>query len=92
MADSKRAASEHGHLIVERLDQIAKLLALLVSEGGSQKAAILRLDEVGFAPKEIAGLLGTTPGTVSVTLHQDRKAKQGRRAEENKPEGGSDDE
>ena len=58
--------------VVQRLDRLGKLLALLVSEGRTKTEAMLRLSSVGFGPKEIADLLGSTPNAVSVTLHQAR--------------------
>lgn len=59
--------------IVQGLDRVARLLALLVAEGRTQRENILRLAGVGFTPKDIAELLGTTRNTVSVTLHQAKK-------------------
>jgi DNA-directed RNA polymerase specialized sigma24 family protein len=44
----------------------------------SQTDAILALDSAGFGPSRIAELLGTTPGTVQVTLQKAKK--KGRRA------------
>lgn len=58
--------------VIERLDRIAKLLAVLVAEGKTQTEAVLRLSDVGFAPREIAELLGTTANTVRVTLYTKR--------------------
>jgi len=58
--------------IVGRLDRIAKLLAVLVAEGKTQTDAIMRLSDVGFAPREIAELLGTSSNTVRVTLSTKR--------------------
>lgn len=43
----------------------------------SQTEAILELDTAGFGPSRIAQLLGTTPGTVNVTLQKAKK--KGRR-------------
>jgi len=43
----------------------------------SQTEAILELSSVGFGPSRIAELLGTTPGTVNVTLQKAKK--KGRR-------------
>jgi hypothetical protein len=44
----------------------------------TQTDAILELDSIGFGPSRIAELLGTTPGTVNVTLQKAKK--KGRRA------------
>lgn len=59
--------------VVDGLDRVAKLLAVLVLEGRTKTDAILRLTEVGLSPNEIADLLGTTSNTVRVTVHQARK-------------------
>jgi DNA-directed RNA polymerase specialized sigma24 family protein len=42
----------------------------------SQTDAILELDSVGFGPSRIAQLLGTTPGTVNVTLQKAKKRRK----------------
>jgi len=59
------------------MNRVAKLLALLATEGRTKTEAILRLADVGFSPKEIAELLGTTSNTVSVTLHKAKGASRG---------------
>jgi DNA-directed RNA polymerase specialized sigma24 family protein len=45
---------------------------------GSQTEAILELNSVGFGPSRIAELLGTTPGTVNVTLQKAKKRRKAR--------------
>lgn len=54
--------------IVERLDQIVKLMVFAMTEGKPQTERVRLLSLVGFKPKEIAETLGTTSNTVSVTL------------------------
>jgi DNA-directed RNA polymerase specialized sigma24 family protein len=44
----------------------------------NQTEAILELDSVGFGPSRIAELLGTTPGTVNVTLQKAKRRRRGR--------------
>ncbi|MHA1410209.1 MAG: sigma factor-like helix-turn-helix DNA-binding protein [Candidatus Odinarchaeia archaeon] len=60
--------------IINKMDEIIKLLALnLVKEEKFQKNKIIELSKLDFKPSEIAQLLGTTPNTVRVTLHEARK-------------------
>lgn len=50
-------------------DEIVRLLTILVRrQASSQADAILELHRAGFSAARIADLLGTTPGTVSVTV------------------------
>jgi DNA-directed RNA polymerase specialized sigma24 family protein len=51
-----------------------KLNALSLVEGKSQTEKIFLLSKVGFAPKEIADLIGTTPNTVRVALVDIKKS------------------
>lgn len=64
----------------EPQEEAAQLLAVLIRLMlPSQTAAILELDKVGFSPARIAELLGTTPGTASVTVQKNKsKPKSGR--------------
>ena len=59
--------------LLEELKRITKILVLIAAEGKTQKEQIAILDRVGFAPKDIAELLGTTRNTVSVALVDIRK-------------------
>jgi hypothetical protein len=55
-------------------EEIVRLLALQVRlQFENQAEAIREFSKAGFGPARIADLLGTTPGTVNVTL---AKAKQ----------------
>jgi hypothetical protein len=56
-------------------ERIANLLALSLVTGKPQPEQIGLLSAAGYAPSEIARLIGTTPNTVSVTLSQLRKGK-----------------
>jgi len=60
-------------LILEELQKITKLLVLNSTKDLSQTEAIETMSKIGFQPKEIAELLGTTANTVRVTLSQRRK-------------------
>jgi CRP-like cAMP-binding protein len=59
----------------ETLKEMVMLLAILVRRGSMQSSLIREFNAVGFKPKRIAELLGTTPNTVSVALHQIKKSK-----------------
>lgn len=57
------------------LKEIVALLTIWVKRGVSQSIMIAELSEAGFQPKRIAELLGTTPNTVRVAIHQNKKKK-----------------
>lgn len=60
--------------IISKLDKIIMLLSMnLVKEYKLQKDKIVELYKLGFKPKEIAEILGTTENTVNVTLSKSRK-------------------
>lgn len=61
--------------VLAKLDHIIKLMVLAMTDGKPQVERVRLLAGVGFKPKEIADILGTTPNTVSVTLLAIRKAK-----------------
>ena len=69
MSDEEASYKE----LLEELKRISKILVLIAAEGKSQKEQIIILDRIGFAPKEIAELLGTTSNTVRVRLSEERK-------------------
>lgn len=52
-----------------------KLLAVQLKGEMNQQELIGQLSTTGAAPKEIAELLNTTPGTVNVALSRLRKSK-----------------
>jgi hypothetical protein len=61
----------------ERLDEIARLLALSIKRGmGSQNEAILAFLEIGLEPPRIAELLGTTSATVRAARAAEKKAAE----------------
>ena len=68
--------------LTKRLDKIIKLLAIQYTSGKTGKAAIIALSNVGFQPKEVAELVGTTAHTVSVTLNLLKKKRKGKLNEE----------
>ncbi len=57
-------------------EEVVKLLTVWLKRGTGQVTLIKELDSVGFKPKRIAELLGTTPNTVNVALHAIRKNKK----------------
>lgn len=59
--------------VLEELQRITKILASIATEGKNQREQIGILSNIGFQPKEIAKLLGTSRNTVSVTLVDIRK-------------------
>jgi len=75
------------HDVVDELRKVKRLLSILVTKGLKQREQIDALSRVGFSPKEIAELIGTTANTVSVTLAQMRKqaATSKRSVEEEAP-------
>ena len=69
--------------ILNELRVIKKLLAQNLLAGQSQTKQITKLDSLGFQPKEIAEILGTTSNTVRVTLSKTRSEKKRRKQEPN---------
>lgn len=63
----------------QALKEMVMLLTVLVRRGSMQSSLIRDLNTVGFKPKRIAELLGTTPNTVSVALHQIKKGKKSKK-------------
>jgi len=60
-----------------RLLEILVRLNLQTMRGDrTQKDMILMLDSVGCKPSEIAGLLGTTPNTVNVSLSNAKRKRR----------------
>lgn len=55
------------------LKEIIMLLAVQVKRGVPQTSLIKELSNVGFKPKRIAEIIGTTPNTVRVALHYYKK-------------------
>lgn len=58
----------------EKLDRMLRLLAVVAVKGLSQTDQIAVLNRIGFPPKEIAEIVGTTANTVRVTLVGIRRA------------------
>jgi len=63
--------------ILKELQHISKLLVEIATKDQKQNEKIRILSTAGFAPKEIASLVGTTSNTVNVALSNMRaKAKK----------------
>lgn len=55
------------------LAKIASLLALLLTKDQPKAAAVSTLSACGFSNKDIAGLVGTTEGSVRAMMSQARR-------------------
>jgi hypothetical protein len=73
-------------------EEMVRLLAIQVRmQFDTQAEAIRELGKAGFGPTRIAELLGTTAGTVNVTLVKAKgSARKKRGATKKAPSGGSD--
>lgn len=59
--------------------KLVNLLALLLVQERKQGEQISLLNRAGFRSAEIAGLLGTTPNTVSVELSSQKRARNAKK-------------
>ena len=67
--------AEQNEIQVEKkIDRVLQLLGMVAVKGLSQTDQIATLSRVGFSPKEIASVLGTTANTVRVALVSIRRA------------------
>jgi len=62
--------------LVSKVERLTKLVAIGVVVGKTQGEQVDLLSKAGFQPKEIAGLIGSTPNSVRVALSTMRKAKK----------------
>ena len=68
--------------LVRAVDRVARVLAVALAEraGDTTQAERIRMLRLcGFGAVEIAGILGTTKGTVSVALAKAKRASGGKR-------------
>jgi hypothetical protein len=92
MKGKKKTSSNNGDPrlteISGKLDILIRLSSLgLVKDMKTQKEQIAALSDAGFQPKDIAGILRTSPGSVRVALHDIRKERASAEVEEEaKPE------
>lgn len=61
--------------VATRLNDVAKLLAILIARDRSLQDAVADLSGVGFKPMRISELLGTTPGYAKVAADRAKKRK-----------------
>jgi DNA-binding CsgD family transcriptional regulator len=62
-------------LILDKIGQILRILAVMATKDMKQREQIALLDRAGLRPKDIADLLGTSSNTVRVELVALRKSK-----------------
>lgn len=62
--------------LIEKIDQVARLVALSIIAGKKRDEQLTLLSNAGFQPKEIAAIVGTTPNTVRVRLSTLRKKRR----------------
>jgi hypothetical protein len=83
---SPRARNTADASVEAKLDEIARLLALLVGRDRPLQETIADMSALGFGPTRIAELVGTTPGYAKVAGDRAKKkrasAKRGRPAPE----------
>lgn len=61
--------------LLQTQKEIVMMLAILAKRGVLQSVLVQEMGSVGFSPKRIAELLGTTSNTVNVALSNARKKK-----------------
>ncbi len=72
---SPRARNAPESPVEARLDEIAKLLAILIGRERSLQDVIGDLSSVGIGPTRIAELVGTSPGYAKVAVDRAKKRK-----------------
>lgn len=59
--------------VTDRLDKLARIIALASTQNLTMTERIYLLNRAGFSPKEIAETLGTSSNVVNVRLSEMRK-------------------
>lgn len=62
--------------VVEKLDEIARLIALLVKRDRPLAESIEEMGTVGFGQKRISELVGTSPGYVDNIIQKARRQQK----------------
>ena len=62
--------------IIQRLDKIARIVALSSMQSLTSGEKIYLLHQAGFGPSEIADMVGTTSNVVNVRLSEMRKKRR----------------
>jgi DNA-binding NarL/FixJ family response regulator len=70
---------DESNLTLNEVHRLTRLVAVLGIEGKPQRDQIRLLAAAGFAPKDIAALIGTTGNTVRVALTNIRKKGKSRK-------------
>jgi DNA-binding NarL/FixJ family response regulator len=65
--------TEKDILLNEKLDRVIRILAVMTVKNMRQTEQIATLSGIGFSPKEIAEIIGTSANTVRVALVSIRK-------------------
>lgn len=60
----------------DKLDRILRLLGVIAAKDMPQTDQIAMLNRLGFTPKEIAEIIGTSANTVRVSLVSIRRAER----------------
>jgi hypothetical protein len=58
------------------LDEVARLLALVLKRDRPMQETIVEMSEVGLGPKRISELVGTSQGYAGVAIDRARKKKK----------------
>jgi IS30 family transposase len=75
-------------LVAEKLETLIRLVATAMVADKPRREQIRMLSTSRMQPKQIAELIGTTPGTVSVELTAIRKKAKARKVTRRKPNHG----
>ena len=68
--------------ITNRLDKLTRIIAATSTQGLTMTERIHLLHSTGFAPKEIADILGTSSNVVNVRLSEMRKKTRDKHGKE----------
>lgn len=79
-AAEARATGVDGPDLAAAVQRLARVMALASVKDEIQGHQIEFLSKAGYAPSEIAEMLGTTPGNVSQTLYELKIGRRTRRA------------
>ncbi len=75
------AESDSQQLLLETR-RISRFLIEVITKDMNQSEKIELLNRVGYEPREIAPIVGTTPNSVRVTMSNLRKQKKSKKAKE----------
>jgi DNA-directed RNA polymerase specialized sigma24 family protein len=85
-SETRRPVDEQNREIL-RLEEVVRLMVVsLRRQMASQTELITEMDRAGFAERRIAQLVGTTQGTVHVTVQRARKQQSPKRVPSKGPQ------